>query len=250
MKTIRSAFFLILIMVSLELIVKIGNLSPAAFASPLEVIKEVPNFLRIDSFGQDVVATLLRSLAAFFISFPAGLLIGAVAFKIPYFSRDARALVDFLRSIPGTALVPVFFVIFGLGEISKISAAVYGGSLTVAIATLVGLSLIDNERRYAVESLYGKSNANFFRFELPEILPTLLVGLRTSISLCLVLVTVAEMFMGTDTGLGSVIMDSRYAGKIPTLYTAIFMTGILGFLLNKGANQIENLASIAYPKFK
>ena len=244
----QSALFFGALLLFLEVVMRLSGVSPAAFALPSEVLRELPRFVSFNRFGGDVIATLVRSIIAFAISFPAGLVIGAFAYKAPR-ARDVRALVDFLRSIPGTSLVPVFFVIFGIGEVSKIAAAVYGGALTVAISTIVGLSLINRERRYAIERLYGSTNASFLRFEFPEILPTLLVGLRTSISLCLVLVTVSEMFMGTDIGLGSIIMDSRYAGKIPVLYTAIFITGVLGFALNRAANLLEKLASSAFPRF-
>jgi len=188
---------------------RITGASPAAFARPSEIFEVLPQFFLPSKFGNDTLMTLLRSVVAFLISFPLGLAIGAVAVKVPVVDAQFRSLVDFLRSIPGTSLVPVFFIIFGIGEVSKIAAAVYGGSLTTAIATIVGLQLLSTERKVAVASVYKPKYLNFWSFEFPEILPTLLVGLRTAISLCLVLVTVAEMFMGTDTGLGSVIMDSR-----------------------------------------
>lgn len=245
----RSALFFGGLLLLIELAMRYSQLSPAAFALPSEIFLELSNFLSPSRYGPDVLATLLRSVAAFSISFPFGLIIGLIACKTPYIAKDMKALVDFLRSIPGTSLIPIFFVVFGIGEASKIAAAVYGGALTAAISTIVGIQLIGAERRFAIESLYGSQNASFLKFEFPEILPTLLVGLRTSVSLCLVLVTVAEMFMGTDTGLGSVIMDSRYSGRIPVLYTAIAMTGVLGYLLNKATNFVEKAAANAYPKF-
>jgi NitT/TauT family transport system permease protein len=246
---LKSIVFFSALLLGLEAIMRLLAPSPAAFALPSEVLQGLPYYLLPDKFGIDVLVTLGRTLIAFFFAFPLGLLIGTTAYKFPIVSGELRGMVDFLRSIPGTSLVPVFFVIFGIGEAAKIGAAIYGAALTVAISTIVGLSTISNERRRTAESMYGKANMTFLRFDFPEILPTLLVGLRTSISLSLVLVTVSEMFIGTDVGLGSVIMDSRYAGRIPELYISIFMTGLLGYLLNKAASLFENLASSAYPKF-
>ena len=247
---IKSLIFYTVLLCIIEATMRFMHLSPAAFALPSEILAHFPFFVVPSVHGSDILATAVRSLVAFAISVPLGVIIGLTAYKAMYVGSELRALVDFLRSIPGTSLVPVFFVIFGIGEISKVAAAVYGGSLTVAIAAIVGLKHITSERRYAVEGLYGRSSLPFWKFEFPEILPNLIVGFRTSISLCLVLVTVAEMFMGTSTGLGSVIMDSRYSGQIPTLYTAIFATGALGYLLNKLIGFLERFASTAYPRFQ
>lgn len=245
----KSALFFALLIAGLELLMRGLDLSPAAFATPFEIIRKIPRFVMPDAYALDIVMTFVRSIIAFVVAIPVGLFIGYAAVKTPFIAPDLRSVVDFLRSIPGTSLIPVFFVVFGIGETSKIAAAVYGASLTMAIATIIGLGLITRERRYNIETLYGKKAASFLRFELPDMMPTLIVGLRTAISLSLVLVTVAEMFMGTETGLGSVIMDTRYSGRIPSLYTAIVMTGVLGFILNKMIGGVETLIEQRYPGF-
>jgi NitT/TauT family transport system permease protein len=56
--------------------------------------------------------------------------------------------------------------------------------------------------------------------------------MRGAASLCLVLVVVAEMFVGGDGGLGRVIQDRRYSDDIPTLYGAIVVSGFVGYMMN------------------
>ena len=58
------------------------------------------------------------------------------------------------------------------------------------------------------------------------------VGARTAASLCLTLVVVGKMFIGSTDGMGKVIMDRRYSDDVPTLYSAIIVTGFIGYGIN------------------
>ena len=70
-------------------------------------------------------------------------------------------------------------------------------------------------------------------------MPALVVGLRTAISLCLILVVVAEMFIGARSGLGWLIQDRRYSDAVPVVYGAILVTGVVGYLFNHALRRLE-----------
>ncbi|MEK0159814.1 ABC transporter permease subunit [Pseudoalteromonas piscicida] len=248
MSYLKSMTFFITLCIIIELLLEIGGASPAAFAKPSEILFELHLFVDPSEHFIDAVYTTLRSLFAFFISLPLGLLIGALVQKSLFCKGELKGLVDFFRSVPGTTLVPLFFVIFGIGEASKVASAIYGGALAVAISVIIGLQQISDERKYSVTAMYSNEFVGFWRFEFLEILPTALVGFRTALSLSLVLVTVAEMFMGSSSGLGSLIIDSRYAGNVPLLYSSIFVTGVIGFLMNNVASKIEARVLYFYRK--
>ena len=67
---------------------------------------------------------------------------------------------------------------------------------------------------------------------LMESLPQTFVGLRTGVSMSLVIVIVAEMFIGSETGLGHRIIDAQQVFNVKDMYTSILITGALGYLLN------------------
>jgi len=67
---------------------------------------------------------------------------------------------------------------------------------------------------------------------LMESLPQTFIGLRTGISLALVIVIVAEMFIGSESGLGHRIIDAQQVFNIKDMYSSILVTGALGYLLN------------------
>ena len=58
------------------------------------------------------------------------------------------------------------------------------------------------------------------------------VGLRTAVSMALVVVVIAEMFIGSNNGLGHVIINAQQVLNVRLMYAGILATGILGYLLN------------------
>ena len=65
------------------------------------------------------------------------------------------------------------------------------------------------------------------------------VGLRSAVSMALVIVIVAEMFIGSESGLGHRIIDAQQVFNVKELYTSILVTGALGYLLNLLVQLIE-----------
>ena len=67
---------------------------------------------------------------------------------------------------------------------------------------------------------------------LMESLAQTFVGLRSAVSMALVIVIVAEMFIGSDTGLGHRIIDAQQVLNVKSMYAAILAAGALGYALN------------------
>ena len=225
---------------TIEYAVSSGMISPAVVARPSEVVNDISNYFPGQIYFDDLVGTTVRSLMALVISCFLGVIIGTTIHRLNLLREVGKFTVDFLRSIPATALVPLFLVFFGIGDASKVAAGVFSGSLAVALATIIGFQNLDSDRRQ-VANLVGLGGwKRLWYYELAEAAPTLWVGVRTAASLCLVLVIVAEMFIGSDGGLGRIIMDSRYGDNIPSLYGAILVSGIIGFGVNKALEAISS----------
>ena len=87
----------------------------------------------------------------------------------------------------------------------------------------------------------GISNFHIFKdVLLMESLPQTFVGLRTGVSLALVIVIVAEMFIGSEAGLGHRIIDAQQVFNIKDMYSSILITGALGYGLNVIFMSIES----------
>jgi NitT/TauT family transport system permease protein len=73
-----------------------------------------------------------------------------------------------------------------------------------------------------------------------ESLPHTIVSFRYAISLSLVVIIVTEMFIGTNSGIGKKIIDFQFIYDIKGVYVMIFLTGIIGYFLNKGISILES----------
>jgi NitT/TauT family transport system permease protein len=182
----------------------------------------------------DIFFTFYRVLLGFIIAcligVPLGLLMG-YSNKIYY---SLEFVVEFFRSIPATAFFPLFLLCFGIGDQSKIALITWAAGLVLIINSMYGVHF-GKELRIKSAKTMGISGWQLFKnIIFPEALPQIFSGMRIAVSLSLVVGVVAEMFIGTSSGLGRRIIESQLVYKIPEMYATIFVLGILGFLINKG----------------
>ncbi len=220
-------------------LIKLDFISTSVIPTPFEFYSSLPTLINPNEFLPDVLSTLARSVLAFIVSIPLGILIGYLIFYLPLIRRQNEFLLDFIRSIPATAMIPLFMISFGIGDLTKIAIGIYSSSLVICVATIEGLKG-RNETRIFFNQITGlKRIKRFIYFDIPESLGHIFVGLRAGISLALILVVVSEMFIGSNNGLGKVINDMRFSDSIPKLYAAMFATGVIGYLLNFGLLKLE-----------
>jgi len=206
--------------------------SPAAVAYPHEVALALPRLLTPSGGLADVVSTMTRSLLAFAISVPIGLTAGVLIFYSGNARYPAQFFVDFLRSIPATALVPFFLILYGVGDTTKIAVGVFSSGLVICLATVSGLCGRNTTRQTIARILKLTGVRRVCLVDIPEAAPQIFLGFRTGISLALILVVVSEMLIGSNRGIGKVIADMRYTDDMPRLYAAMVMAGIIGYLYN------------------
>lgn len=180
----------------------------------------------------DLISTLERVFLAFAISLIIGLPLGLLLGRTEKIYRNVEFIIDFFRSTPATALFPLFLLVFGITDVSKIAVAAFASMLIIIFNTAYGVMHARKSRMLAAQ-IMGATNAQIFRWILFwESLPQTFIGLRSAVSLSLVLIVVTEMFIGTASGLGRKIIDSQITYEIPTMYAAILLTGIVGYVFN------------------
>lgn len=179
-------------------------------------------------FGQTIYRTLLSFLIASAIAIPLGVMLGA-AEKV---YRSVEFVIDFFRSTPASAVFPLFLVLFGVGDKTKIAVAAFGASLVILFNVAYGVMNARKTRVLAAKVM----GANRFRVlvdvYLWESLPQTFIGMRNGISLSLVIVVVAEMFIGSSDGIGYRLIEAQMLFEMPTMYAAIFAAGAIGYGMN------------------
>lgn len=199
---------------------------------PFTTIGKLVQLLGSGAIVGDIISTLERVVLAFIIALVIGLPLGLLLGRSEKIYRSVEFIIDFFRSTPATAIFPLFLLVFGITDISKIAIAAFASALIIVFNTAYGVMHAKKSRVLAAE-IMGATKAQIFRWILFwESLPQTFIGLRSAVSLSLVLIIVTEMFIGTTSGLGRKIIDSQITYEIPTMYATILLTGIIGYLLN------------------
>ena len=199
---------------------------------PFTTIKKLFDLLVSGAILGDLISTLQRVILAFIMALVIGLPLGLLLGSKEKSYRSVEFIIDFFRSTPATALFPLFLLVFGITDKSKIAVAAFASMLIIIFNTAYGVMHAKKSRVLAAQ-IMGATKAQIFRWILFwESLPQTFIGLRSAISLSLVLIVVTEMFIGTTSGLGRKIIDSQITYEIPTMYATILLAGIIGYLLN------------------
>lgn len=179
-------------------------------------------------FGQTIYRTVLSFLIASAIAIPLGVMLGA-AEKL---YRSVEFVIDFFRSTPASAVFPLFLVLFGVGDKTKIAVAAFGASLVILFNVAYGVMNARKTRVLAAKVMGANRLRVLIDVYLWESLPQTFIGMRNGISLSLVIIVVAEMFIGSSDGIGHRLIEAQMLFEMPTMYAAIFAAGALGYGMN------------------
>ena len=205
---------------------------PVLLPSPLSTFRTLWLGMVDGKLGVDFVKTVMRTIystaIAAVIAIPLGILLGSSE-KL---YRSVEFLIDFFRSTPASAMFPLFLVLFGVGDRTKISVAAFGAALVILFNVAYGVMNARKTRLLAAKAMGASRLRILIDVMLLESLPQTFVGLRNGVSLALVIVVVAEMFIGSTDGLGNRVFEAQQLFAMPDMYAAIFAAGALGYGLN------------------
>jgi len=206
--------------------------SPVLLPSPLLTFKALWHGMDGGTLGFDFVKTVYRTAAATAIAAAIGIPLGIVLGSIEQLYRSLEFVIDFFRSTPASALFPLFLVLFGVGDETKIAVAAFGAILVILFNVAYGVMNARKTRLLAAKVMGASRLRVLFDVMLLESLPQTFVGLRNGVSLALVIIVVAEMFIGSQDGLGHSVFEAQQLFDMPLMYAAIFAAGALGYGLN------------------
>lgn len=215
-----------------ELVITMKLIRPVLLPPPAETLAHLWQVTVTGDIAEDFFATLYRTLVSFGIAVAIGVPLGVMLGSSVSAYRSVEFLVDFFRSTPSSALIPLFMLIFGISDSNKIAIAAFAAVLLVLFNSAYGVMNAKKTRVMAAQ-IMGVSRWHVFKdVMLMESLAQTFVGLRTGVSMSLVIVIVAEMFIGSENGLGHRIIDAQQVFNVKDMYTSILITGALGYLLN------------------
>ncbi|MBV8622107.1 MAG: ABC transporter permease [Herbaspirillum sp.] len=215
-----------------DLVVRAGWIKAILLPPPEATLMAMLKGLAGGPLLMDFSVTVVRTLEAFVIAMVLGVPIGVLLGSNERAYRSVEFLIDFFRSTPSSALIPLFLLIFGVSDINKVAIAAFGAFLIVLFNSAYGVLNARKQRVMAAKVMGASRWRIFCDVLLWESLQATFVGLRSAVSMALVIVIVAEMFIGSENGLGHRIIDTQQVLNVREMYAAILSAGALGYVLN------------------
>jgi ABC-type nitrate/sulfonate/bicarbonate transport system permease component len=183
-------------------------------------------------FRSDVVPSLVRILLGFGIGSAIGILLGIPLGLSLWARKFAMPHVEYWRAMPPPALLPISVILLhSIGNLQKVSFIAFFCIFPVLLNTIDGVrsldpTLVDTARAYGIPV-----NERIRRIVLPAAFPQISAGMRTSLSLAVIIMVVAEYFSSTS-GVGYVLLISKNTFQLGPMWAAILLIGVIGYVLN------------------
>lgn len=178
--------------------------------------------------------SLLRWLSGFGSAALVGILYGLVAGLFHRLELATGQIVHLLQLIPGLAWIPIAILLFGIGEPATIFMIAMAAFPPVAITVLAGVRHLDGTYLRAARMLGAGRRALFFQVLLPGALPATISGLRLGMGASWRVLLAAEMVVGTGTGLGYSIVESRWTLDYTAAFACLTIIALIGILVEYG----------------
>jgi sulfonate transport system permease protein len=186
----------------------------------------------------DLEISMARAGAAFGIAVVLAIPLGLFMGSFRRFEDFIDPLLQAFRQTSALAIYPVFILLLGLGEISKVTIICWAAFFPILLNTISGVKQVDR-RLIEMARVFGASRAEVFRrVVLPAATPAIFVGLRLSGTISLLLLVAAEM-IGAKKGLGFLIINAQYNFEIPLMFGSIVLLAAIGLGVNYGLLVLE-----------
>jgi ABC-type nitrate/sulfonate/bicarbonate transport system permease component len=209
-----------------------GAVSPLFLPEPHAVLVSFWHGIGTATILRDIAATMARVLAGFLIGAIIGVLSGIFLGSWKRLYNASTPFVDFVRSVPVTAILPLFLLAFGIGDTAKIAAIAWASGLMMFINTVLGVASVPATRIMVATTLRARPHQRLFLVILPDALPQVFIGIRTAISFAVIVAVVSEMLLSTTAGIGAAIYNASMMYRTEDVYVGIFLTGAIGYALN------------------
>lgn len=218
-----------------------GKINIQLFPSPVKIWQAFVKSVENGKLQANILISLKRVLIGYIYGAVLGIVIGVILglFKKTY--RLFSLLLEILRPIPIIAWVPVLIMILGIGESSKIIVIMIGSFWSIFLNTYDGIRNVDLKYLEVANMFRKKKIETVCRVMIPAALPGIFTGLRIGIGSAWVSVIGAEL-IASSAGLGYMISYSREMAQPANMYVAVFIIGIIGYLINALLKLIEKKA--------
>ena len=184
-----------------------------------------------DHIVGDLVPSLRRLLLGYGLAVVLGVSAGLVLGAVRPVQQAVQPFAEFLRSLPAVVLIPFAMLVFGRTDTMRVSVIMVGAVWPILLNTVDGVrgvdaGMLDMARAYGVGP-WGRIR----NVVVPAALPRVVAGMRTSLSIAIILMVVTEMVGGRN-GVGYLVLQAQRSFAFSDMWAGIILLGIVGYVAN------------------
>jgi NitT/TauT family transport system permease protein len=197
-------------------------------ASPTQIISYIAD--HPGEMWTNAWATIVEVLLGFGAALVIGLILGVVMSEFRIVEDSLLPLFVTFQVIPTVAIAPLLVLFLGFGLQGKVVTALIVCIFPLIVNTVAGLRSLDEDTESLALSLRANKLKMMTHFRLPNALPFIFAGARTSISLAVIGAVIGE-FVSADKGLGYLVQQASSVLNTPQLYAALVSLALVGIVL-------------------
>jgi NitT/TauT family transport system permease protein len=221
-----------------ELAARVFKIPKFIMPRPSEIVGEAWEWRY--RFIEHTWVTLYETLGGFALSIVIGVPLAVLIVYSPAMRRALYPLIVLTQSVPKIAIAPVLLLMAGHGEIPKIIVAFLVAFFPIVVDTATGLAATPPELLDLSRSYRASAFKTFVKIRFPMALPFFFSGLKVAITLSVIGAVVGE-FVGSDKGLGYLILSATSYWKMELAFSAMILLSLMAILLFAAVELVERL---------
>jgi len=216
-------------------------ISPVFLPGPLAALKSLAAGFAQGDWVQLTLATVERMAYGWALACAIGVALGAMIGISPVLRAWLQPMLEVLRPLPASAMIPVAMALFGLTPTMVLSVIAFGSLWPVLLSTAHGFANIEPRLTEVSRVLRLSRLAFIVKIGLPNAMPDALAGMRLALTIALILSIVGEM-LASQPGLGQAILMAARSFRSADLFGGVMLLGLIGFASNALLATLERRA--------
>jgi ABC-type nitrate/sulfonate/bicarbonate transport system permease component len=206
--------------------------NPFLIPPPLVVIETAIPMVLSGEIITDVSISLVRVFVGFATGSVAAIVLGVLLGRIRLVHDLFDPIIELLRFLSPTAMIPIAVIWFGIGEMSKYFLIFWGTFFIVLINTVAGVWRAPIARQRAAECLGANQLQIFVLVVIPSAVPYIVTGMRVAMASSFMSIIPAEI-LAADSGIGYLLQKSSMLLQTNRIFVALLTICVLGFIADR-----------------
>ena len=206
--------------------------NPFLIPPPLEVIRTAIPMLLSGEIIADVAISMVRILVGFTVGSLTAIVLGVLLGRVQLLHDLLDPVIELLRYLSPTAMIPIAVIWFGIGELSKYFLIFWGTFFIVLINTIAGVWRAPIARQRAAECLGANQIQIFVLVVIPSAAPYIVTGMRIAMASSFMSIIPAEI-LAADSGIGYLLQKSSMLLQTNRIFVALLTICVLGFVVDR-----------------